>query len=153
MFLPRKGEKLKVAWLFNSLKINEFYSYPHIVKIGKQYCYLSGKKILEKGKGQSFLIIVSFNEPDNATEYYTQRWQIETCFKTMKTSGFNIEKTHLKDKERVKKLILLVMIAYIWCYKVGIHLDEQVQKIKRKKHGRKAKSLVKYGLDYVSQAL
>lgn len=153
VYLPRKRQELKVSWLFNSLKINEFYSYPHIVKIGEQYCYLSGQKVIEKGKGLSFLIIVSFNEPDRATEYYAQRWQIETCFKAMKSSGFNIEKTHLKEIERVKKLVLLVMIAYLWCYKVGIYLDEQVNKIKIKKHGRKAKSLMKYGLDYINQIL
>lgn len=153
VYLPRKGKELKVSWLFNALGTNEYYSYPHIVKIGDQLCYLSGQKIMEKGKGLSFLIIISFNEPDNARGYYAQRWQIETCFKAMKSSGFNIEKTHLKDIERVEKLVLLVMIAYLWCYRVGIHLDKDVKKIKRKKHGRNAKSLVKYGLDYISQIL
>lgn len=153
VYLPRKGKELKVSWLFNALVTNEYYSYPHIVKIGDQLCYLSGQKIMEKGKGLSFLIIISFNEPDNAMVYYAQRWQIETCFKAMKSSGFNIEKTHLKDIERVEKLVLLVMIAYLWCYRVGIHLDKDVKKIKRKKHGRNAKSLVKYGLDYIGQIL
>lgn len=153
VYLPRKGKKLKVSWLFNALKMNEFYSYPHIVKIGDQLCYLSGQKILEKGKGKSFLIIISFNQPESAKNHYARRWQIETCFKAMKSSGFNIEKTHLKEIERVEKLILLVMIAYLWCYKVGIHLDENIKKIKQKKHGRNAKSLVKYGLDYISQIL
>ena len=71
----------------------------------------------------------------------------------MKSSGFNIEQTHLKDIDRVKKLVLLVMIAYLWCYKIGIHIDENVKKIKQKKHGRNAKSLVKYGLEYISQIL
>lgn len=149
VYIPRKGEEIKVSWLFNPLGLNEYYCYPHIVRIGKQLCYLSGQKIVEKGKGVSFLIIISFNEPNKANKYYAKRWQIETCFKAMKTSGFNIEKTHLKGIERVEKLLLLVMIAYIWCYKVGIHLDQNIKKIKRKKHGRNAKSLMRYGLDYI----
>lgn len=153
VYLPRKGKELKVSWLFNTLKMNEYYSYPHIVKIGNQLCYLSGEKIIEKGKGKSFLIIISFNQPEEAKDYYAKRWQIETCFKAMKSSGFNIEKTHLKEIERVEKLVLLVMIAYLWCYKVGIHIDENIKKIKQKKHGRNAKSFVKYGLDYISQVL
>ncbi len=28
------------------------------------------------------------------------------CFKAMKSSGFNIEKTHLQDIERIEKLII-----------------------------------------------
>lgn len=40
----------------------------------------------------------------------------------MKSSRFDIEKTHLKDIDRIVKLILLVMIAFVWCYKIGIHL-------------------------------
>ena len=153
VYLPRKQEEFKVFWLFNHLKTNEFYSYPHIVRIGNQLCYLSGKKIIEKDKGVSFLIIISFKQSGKADEVYAQRWQIETCFKAMKSSGFNIEKTHLKDVDRVKKLILLVMIAYVWCYKVGIYLDQNIKKINRKKHGRNAKSLVRYGLDYISTRL
>ena len=67
----------------------------------------------------------------------------------MKSSGFDIEKTHLKDIQRIKKLILLVMIAFVWCYKLGIYLH-QIIPIKVKNHGRKAKSIFKYGLTYLA---
>ncbi len=43
---------------------------------------------------------------------YAKRWQIETCFKAIKTSGFNIEKTHLDQIHRVEKLLLLVMVVF-----------------------------------------
>lgn len=48
----------------------------------------------------------------------------------MKASGFNIEKIHLKDIQRIEKLVLLVIIAFMWWCKVGIHLHEinQIQK-------------------------
>jgi len=58
-----------------------------------QLCYLSGSKLL---KGE-YLILVSFNKPEQADFYYKQRWQIEMSFKAMKSSGFDIEKTHLHD--------------------------------------------------------
>lgn len=67
----------------------------------------------------------------------------------MKSNGFDIEKTHLKDTERIEKLVLLVMIAFVWCYKVGI-LYENVKQTTIKKHGRKAKSIFKYGLSYIA---
>jgi len=68
----------------------------------------------------------------------------------MKSSGFDIEKTHLQEVKRIEKLLLLVMIVFVWCYKVGIHLHENVKQIPTKKHGRKAKSLFKYGLSYIA---
>ena len=45
------------------------------------------------------------------------------------------------------------MIAYVWCYLVGIHIHENIKTIKVLNHGRKAKSLFKYGLDHISQCL
>ena len=44
-------------------------------------------------------------------------------FKALKSSGFNLEDTHLKDADRIAKLVSMVFIAFIWCYKVGIYLD------------------------------
>ncbi len=53
---------------------------------------------------------------------------------------------------RIEKLILLVMIAFVWCYKIGIHLH-QIKPITIKKHGRKAKSIFKYGLNFIAKFL
>ena len=98
-------------------------------------------------------MIVSFNKPEQAQINYKERWQIETCFRAMKSSGFDIEKTHLQAIDRIEKLTLLVMIAFIWCYKTGIFIHENVKKIKIKKHGRKAKSIFKCGLSYIASIL
>jgi hypothetical protein len=146
---PSKSREVKAFWLFNGLRAGEFKHYCKIVEINGQRCYLSGCK-LEKG---DFLIIVSFNRPEEAQGDYAQRWQIEMCFKAMKSSGFDIEATHLTDLARLEKLVLLVMVAFVWCYKVGIYLHRNVRPITVKKHGRKAKSIFKYGLDHVSNVL
>ena len=50
-------------------------------------------------------------------------------------------------------LFAIVMIAYVWCYLVGIYIHENIKEIKVLHHGRKAKSLFKYGLEYISQCL
>lgn len=148
IFLPSKNKEVKASCLFNDLKVGCYREYHKIVTVGDQYCYISGCK-LTKGE---FLIIISFNKPEQAREDYKQRWQIEMCFKAMKSSGFDIEKTHLTKIERIEKLVLLVMIAFVWCYKVGIYLHK-LKPIKVKKHGRKAKSIFKNGLDHVANCL
>lgn len=153
IYLPHKNNEIKVSWLFNSLKTGEFLHYKRIVRMGTQLCYVSGCKVRCKNKGVEFLIIVSFNKPEQAQINYKERWQIETCFRAMKSSGFDIEKTHLKDIERIEKLTLIVMIAFVWCYKTGIFIHENIKKIEIKKHGRKAKSIFKCGLSYIANVL
>ena len=144
---------MKVSWLFNALKYGTFSHYKRIVKIGTQLCYISGCKIISKNKKTDFLIIISFNKPEQAQINYKNRWQIETCFKAMKSSGFDMEKTHLQDIVRIEKLTLIVMIAFVWCYKTGIFIHENIKSIEIKKHGRKAISIFKLGLSYIANVL
>ena len=147
VFVPRKNKTVKAFWLFNAFKVNEFVYYPNIVRVNGQLCYLSGSK-LNKGE---FLILVSFTQPEKADYYYKQRWQIEMTFRAMKSSGFDIEKTHLSDTKRIEKLVLLIMVAFVWAYKVGIHIHQNIKPIKVKKHGRKAKTIFKTGLDFITK--
>jgi transposase len=113
---------------------------------------LSASKVKNKQGVPELQIIVSFNKPDEAQSVYKERWQIETAFRALKSSGFNIEDTHLTDIDRINKLFALVLVAFVWAYKIGIFLDT-VCPIKIKKHGRKAKSLFKYGLTFLANAL
>ena len=74
-------------------------------------------------------------------------------FKALKSSGFNLKDTHLKEPDRIAKLVSMVFIALIWCYKVGIYIDAFIKPITIKKHGYKAKILFKYGLEYIANIL
>lgn len=74
-------------------------------------------------------------------------------FKAMKSAGFNIEDTHLTNIERVEKLLLLVMMAFVWCYNIGEFVNLNIKPIRILKHGRRAKSIFRYGLDIVTEFL
>ena len=41
----------------------------------------------------------------------------------MKSSGFNIEDSHLRDIDRIARLTAMVCIALAWAYLVGEHKD------------------------------
>ncbi len=151
--LPHNNKLVKASWLFNNLQVKQFKHYNRIVRIGTQLCYLSGCKIKAKNGKQDFIIIASFNKPDQAQAFYQLRWQIETCFKAMKSSGFDIEKTHLTDSKRLTNMILLVMIAFMWCYKTGIFINQFVAKIRIAKHGRRSISIFKLGLNHIAGVL
>ncbi len=92
--------------------------------MGIQLCYISACKTKFRERKTELLIIASYNKPDQALLNYKDRQQIETCFRAMKSSGFDIEKTHLQDILRIEKLVLLVMVAFIQCYNVGIYLHK-----------------------------
>jgi hypothetical protein len=150
--IPRNKHRVKASWLFNHLKVNQYEFYRGIVYVNGQLCYLSASKVKNRQGVPELQIIVSFSKPDKAQSLYKERWQIETAFKALKTSGFNIEDTHLTDIERINKLFALVLIAFVWAYKAGIFLNS-LRPIKIKKHGRKAKSFFKYGLTYLANVL
>lgn len=82
-----------------------------------------------------------------------KRWQIETLFKAFKSSGFNLEETHVTQIDRIEKLVLLVMLAFVWCYKIGDYIDTKIKAIRMTKQGNRAVSIFKYGLDYLSRIL
>ncbi len=70
----------------------------------------------------------------------------------MKPSGFDIENTHLQDIGHTQKLVFLVMVAFVWGYKVETCFN-QIRHVKIKKHGRMTKNIFKYGLDHIASML
>lgn len=85
-------------------------------------------------------------------QLYRKRWTIETLFHAFKSRGFNLEGTHLKDNDRLKKLVALVAMAFAFCISLGIFRHEKETPIKTKNHKRKAKSFFRYGLDFLRDA-
>ncbi len=71
----------------------------------------------------------------------------------MKTSGFNIEDTHLTNIDRIERLFAIMTIAFVWAYIVGIYKDAYIKPIRILKNGRRAKSLFKYGLEEIAEVL
>jgi len=84
---------------------------------------------------------------------YRERWQIETAFKALKSSGFHIEDTHLTDLDRIEKLFSIVMVAFAWAYVVGVFANQYMKPVRILKHGRMAKSFFKYGLQIITTTL
>ena len=75
---------------------------------------------------------------------------IETLFQSLKGRGFNLEETHLQEPERISKLFAVLALAFCWCYKVG-EWRNSVIPIKTKSHGRLAKSVFRYGAEWLRQ--
>lgn len=99
------------------------------------------------------VIIVSNTKTDTAIENYYQRWEIEVLFQCLKNRGFKFEDTHITDRIKIKKMIVLLAIAFCWAHKTGEWRSAHEQEIKLKKHGRKAQNIFRYGLDLLQDTV
>jgi hypothetical protein len=149
---PRTGKRFKAFWAFSGLKCGECDYLHRIYRVNGQLCYLAASKVKCRGTPE-LQIIISFNRPENATQIYKERWQIETAFRALKSSGFNIEDTHLTDLTRIEKLLTVVMVAFAWAYAVGVYADRHLKPVRIMIHGKRAKSLFKYGLEIIAGIL
>jgi hypothetical protein len=84
--------------------------------------------------------------------HYRSRWSIETFFQSLKKRGFRLEETHLKDLARLKKLIALVSLSFIFCWQVGYYHHRKRSSITLKSNGYKANSFFRKGLDLIRHA-
>lgn len=150
---PSTGERIRAWWLFNDLKVGQEKFFHKLFLHKGEYVYLAGSRIKNSDGVPELQILICFNRPEGAILTYKKRWEIETAFRAMKSSGFNIEDTHMRDMERIARLVAMVCMALVWAYLVGEHKDINIKPIRILKHGRKAKSLVKYGLEEIATIL
>lgn len=150
---PRKRRRIKVGHLFNSVRNGEFRSFRKLYYVGSEFCFLAASRVKNKQGAMELQIIASYNQPELSKHLYKERWLIECAFKSLKTSGFNIEATHIRDVNRFAKMLSLVMLAFVWAYLIGVYVHENIQRIRLCKHGYLAKSFVKYGIEALVAAL
>lgn len=139
-----RGKKVKVEALFYDLAPMSQRILYGKKKIMGHYLYLACLKLSDG----EMLIVVTSESPANAIEIYGLRWEIESLFSCLKSRGFYFEDTHMIDHERIKKLFVLLSIAFCWAHKTG-EWRHEFRPIKIKKHGRPAISFFRYGLDYI----
>ena len=99
-----------------------------------------------------FLIVATTESAENAIEIYSNRWQIETLFAALKTRGFNLEDTHITRLDRLSKLMAVLAIAFCWAHKIG-EWQNEINPIKIKKHGHRAVSLFRNGINQLRRML
>ena len=102
--------------------------------------------------GQPILLITNRTDLSRCEPLYGQRWTIETTFACLKSRGFNLQDTHLTHPQRLHLLLGLLAWTLLWTLLVGLQL-QQTKPSPIKKHGRKAISLCRRGLDQLTQII
>jgi Transposase DDE domain len=135
--------KLVQAWrLFASTRVNQILVIPEARQMWGMKLFLSGCYL---GQGE-WLLLVAPEFSDNPNQEYQKRWGIETLFGALKSRGFNLEDTRLKEPERISRLLALLALAFTWAFVVG-QWQAVVKELKLKKHGYPPKSVFRLGLN------
>jgi hypothetical protein len=144
----KNGKESQIKNFFRNIKPGEYKILPDKRILWGIPLYIVGGKNIDG----TLIVIVTEKEPETAMQDYAIRWSIEVLFKCLKTNGFNFEDTHLKDKEKISKLLGLLAIAFCWAYLVGEYCAK-IDPIKIKKHLRKAKSVFRLGADFLGNII
>ena len=143
----------------NGNKIQAWQLFSHL-RIGCQETWMSRRivsglslHIAAHRSVKGLLIVVSPNKPKDMVKDYYRRWKIEVLFANLKSHGFELESTHITDPEKLKKLMVVMAIAVLWCLKVGHWKHGPHNLLPCFNHWRPAKSLFRYGLDLLRRSL
>ncbi|MDR0427374.1 MAG: hypothetical protein LBH12_02095 [Dysgonamonadaceae bacterium] len=66
---------------------------------------------------------------------------------------FDGDSIYLTDRFRIEKLFAIVSMAYAWAYAVGDFIHRNIKPVRILNNGRKAHSIIKYGLNYINRFL
>jgi Transposase DDE domain len=72
-----------------------------------------------KGEAEPLYLVSNMPVAEEAIRYYQKRFRIETFFSDQKSRGFNIDKSHLEDCQRLSRLLIATCLAYIWIVYLG----------------------------------
>lgn len=132
---------------FQHLEVGQEHTLKRRKRINGELLYLVGLRL-----HNDFLIVATDLKPHNGLQTYGLRWGIETLFGCLKSRGFNLEQTHVTDSDKLARLLILLAIAVLWAFSAGLWLHQQMP-IPLKKHGRRALSIFRLGLDFLERQL
>ncbi|MGL4608094.1 MAG: transposase [Trueperaceae bacterium] len=138
-----------VVCFFQSLPLGESKLLAHRYRIFGNQLAICGVRL----QGD-YLILVTNRCPKQALAFYKRRWQIEMLFAALKTTGFDLESSHLASPARMDKLLAFVCLAVTWAHAVGewLHRSSLIP-LRLKAHGRREKTFFRHGLDYLRSLL
>lgn len=143
-YLSDGSKSLRASVLFADLRPQQVKVLSKRRRLWGHWVYIAATRL----EDNSLLLVVTDQHPETAIADYAKRWGIETLFGAFKTRGFCLESTHFIDQYRLRKLFALLSLALCWAFLTGLWLHQH-HPLKLKAHGRREKSLFRYGFDHI----
>lgn len=115
---PVEGQK--TAWMPNVKYTAKKYGPIHV------FCHHDPKH------DSPWYLVSNIAHPPLVIRLYKKRFGIETLFSDLKSRGFNVHKSKLRDPKRVERLLIVVCLAYIFTLLTGINGERLEIKLLKK---------------------
>ncbi len=96
-------------------------------------------------------VITSTANKDAALLIYSWRFWIEPLFADLKGRGFNLAKTHIRDPQRLSRLLLAASIAFLWSLAVGSYVFHSPKQRLVDRSDRTDRSIFQLGYRYLKR--
>jgi hypothetical protein len=107
----------------------------------------------QSGQREAWFLATNCACPRAAIRLYRRRMWIEEMFGDMKTNGFDVEATHLRDSQRLDRLMLALALLYVWFIALGEYLIRTGQTALVDRKDRRDLSLFRLGFDFLDRLL
>jgi transposase len=79
----------------------------------------------DKDKEKYIYLITNKEDIENTANVYRKRWRIETCFKHLKTAGFNLEDMNLDAPHKTDILMAILSLVYAMVIYAATEVEQQ----------------------------
>jgi Transposase DDE domain len=98
-----------------------------------------------QGYEDPLFLLTNFDLAFDAFLYYKKRFAIETMFRDMKSSGFNIQLSKLAEPKELNSLLIAVCLAYLAVFTAGLAASSKDIKAKITYKNRDVLSIFSFG--------
>lgn len=125
------------------------------VQIFKSAGWRDGFLTVHRAPGQTEWWILFSSRPggrDRIREY-RKRSRVEATFADSKRRGWNLERTHVTDQDRLERLLLVWHLALWWLHTLGRHVIKSGDRARFDRTDRRDSSLIRLGWRWVLRQL
>jgi len=131
--------RLKANTLVNGKAIRDYKRSPReLQSVWGMKLYVGLKQINSQRTNELYVVSNRFKSV-KALNAYKKRWGIEVVFGHFKKKGLNLEDTHLREADKIDRLIAICTLSFFYSFGWGMILKKQSpnsKKIHRKSHFR-----------------
>lgn len=106
-----------------------------------------------EGEATPWWLATNLDNPDQVLTLYAHRMWIEEMFGDMKSNGFDLEATHLRDTLKLNRLTLAVSLLYVRLVALGVELTKLGRAREVDRSDRRDLSFFRRGFDFLKRCL
>lgn len=134
--------------------VTSFYRGQTVTQGGPPDFHVNLLAVWRETEDEPWLLITNFPDRKKAQACYERRFWIEEMFSDHKSRGLNLESTRLTDPDRLQRLLVAVVLAYLWIMEIGAFsvASGQWKQVDNKGADRSV-SLCRLGLRWIAKCL